>query len=32
MFRITNLKECKGIIGSTKESIDAIQKFIEKTK
>ncbi len=32
MFSIENLKKYKGLIGSTRESINAIQKFIEKNK
>ncbi len=30
MFVLGNLKKYKGFIGTTKESIDAIQRFIEK--
>ncbi len=32
MFKIENLRKYKGLIGSTRESVEAIQRFIEKNK
>ena len=32
MFRIENLEKYRGLIGTTRESVEAIQRFIEKNK
>ena len=32
MFRIENLEKYRGLIGTTRESIEAIQRFIDKNK